>query len=65
MSTKKPKPPHVWVVEIQDSLDLKWRPWCFAFPGDTKYIAKHQLAVQREYHNNDKFRIAKYVRAEK
>jgi hypothetical protein len=53
---------YVWIVEIQDSASLLWYPWCYAFPSDAATRAKDQLKIQREAHQNDKFRIRKYVR---
>lgn len=59
MTTKKPKPPHVWVVEVWSHAD--WFP--------TLYIERTRKRVQRllyavpERTNGFKTRIRKYLRA--
>jgi len=65
MTTKKPKPPHVWVVEMSCKYVRaeRWEP-CRGAALD-KAGAQNNARGWRMNNPGAQFRIAKYVRAEK
>jgi len=64
MTAKKPKPPHVYVVERFWPMQGAWIP-IFDRPHMVRKDAVEVMWSERELCPFIKFRISKYVRAEK